>query len=489
MENQNQNRPMENGEKNTRSGENGGKSNRSRHHHGRNRHRGKGGNRPENAGEQAVKTPAESKPGESPKEQKSNKENNANKDRERSQSDRQKSNNGNRDGKHHDRGGKGNNRHGKKRNGYSGEKRPYDPYEEPVAEELSLEELRARIVVKSAEAEKEPAPQEPLEEVLIEAVTAEDLEAVTVTSPDADQEILLDPTAEAPVEDDRPRVEIIGIRFRSSGKMYYFDPHGISAKKGDHAIVETARGPEFGDVCLGNTMVCESDVVSPLRPILRLATPADVAHNEDNRVKEQQALEICRQKVEAHKLEMKLIDVQYAFDNSKLLFYFTADGRVDFRELVKDLASVFRTRIELRQIGIRDEAKLLGGLGACGRPLCCSTFLPDFAQVSIKMAKEQNLSLNSTKISGVCGRLMCCLRFESDVYAEEIKLTPAVDSWVKTEDGVGTVISTNPLAGTVRVLLKDSPDTPPKQFHRNEVTVLERRRREAPADEGANDKK
>ena len=494
MENQNQNRPVENGEKNTRSGENGGKNNRNRHHHGRNRHRGKGGPRPENVGEQAVKVTAEPQTNgnDASREQKNNKDNN--KEREKAQGDRQKGNNGGRDKKHNDRGGKGNNRHGKKRNGYSGEKRPYDPYEEPIAEELSLEELRARIVVKSADAEPAPAEAAPTLEEPTEVSPVEEFEEITLTSPDADQEITPDITADdltakAPEVDNRPRVEIIGIRFRSSGKMYYFDPHGISAKKGDHAIVETARGPEFGDVCLGNTMVCEADVVSPLRPILRLATPADVAHNEDNRIKEQQALEICREKVAAHKLEMKLIDVQYAFDNSKLLFYFTADGRVDFRELVKDLASVFRTRIELRQIGIRDEAKLLGGLGACGRPLCCSTFLPDFAQVSIKMAKEQNLSLNSSKISGVCGRLMCCLRFEADVYAEESKLTPAVDSWVKTEDGVGTVISTNPLAGTVRVVLKDSPDTPPKQFHRNEVTVLERRRREAPASEESGEKK
>jgi cell fate regulator YaaT (PSP1 superfamily) len=484
MENQKQNNPVENGEKNTHPGENGGKNNRNRHHRGRNHHRGKGGSRPENAGEQAVKNLAESQSNgtETPKDQKSNQGNHKNRET-------QKANNGNRDKKRNNRGGKGNNHGEKKRGGYSVEKRPYDPYEEPIAEELSLEELRARIVVKSADTEPAPTDESPALTAPVEEVVAEENELITVSSPDTDREIVLEPATTEPVADNRPRVEIIGIRFRSSGKMYYFDPHGIAAKKGDHAIVETARGPEFGDVCLGNTMVCESDVVSPLRPILRLATPADVAHNEENRVKEQHALEVCRQKVAAHKLEMKLIDVQYAFDNSKLLFYFTADGRVDFRELVKDLASVFRTRIELRQIGIRDEAKLLGGLGACGRPLCCSTFLPDFAQVSIKMAKEQNLSLNSTKISGVCGRLMCCLRFESEVYAEEIKLTPAVDSWVKTEDGVGTVISTNPLAGTVRVILKDSPDTPPKQFHRNEVTVLERRHRETLANEDSNEKK
>ncbi|MBQ1230487.1 MAG: stage 0 sporulation family protein [Clostridia bacterium] len=259
--------------------------------------------------------------------------------------------------------------------------------------------------------------------------------------------------------------------------MYYFDPKGIRAKKGDCAIVETARGPEFGDVCLGNSMVRKQEIVAQLRPLIRLATEEDIAHNQENCKKEKEALSICQQKILAHKLEMKLIDAQYAFDNSKLLFYFSAEGRVDFRELVKDLASVFRTRIELRQIGIRDEAKLLGGIGACGRPLCCSTFLPDFAQVSIKMAKEQNLSLNSSKISGVCGRLMCCLRYESETYTEEIRRTPPHDATVKTEDGIGRVISSNPLAGTIRVLLRDDPDAPPKQYHRDQVTVLEKERR------------
>jgi len=283
-------------------------------------------------------------------------------------------------------------------------------------------------------------------------------------------------TAEEAFED-QPRVEVVGVRFRASGKTYYFDPRDIKAKKGEFAIVETTRGPEFGEVCLANTMVSASSVVSPLRPLLRIATKEDIAHNADNREREKQALKICQEKIAAHKLEMKLIDVQYAFDNSKLLFYFAAEGRVDFRELVKDLASVFRTRIELRQIGIRDEAKMLGGIGACGRALCCTTFLPDFAQVSIKMAKDQNLSLNANKISGVCGRLMCCLRYESEVYAEEIRKTPPHDSTVRTADGIGTVIGSNPLAGTVRVLLKDSPDTPPKQYHRDEVVLLPKERR------------
>ncbi|MBO5415882.1 MAG: stage 0 sporulation family protein, partial [Clostridia bacterium] len=262
-------------------------------------------------------------------------------------------------------------------------------------------------------------------------------------------------------------VEVVGIRFKSSGKTYYFDPAGISATKGAHAIVETARGPEYGEVSLANTYVSESDIVPPLRPLVRIATEEDKKHNLENKEKEQQAFVTCNERILAHGLDMKLIDAQYTFDNSKLLFYFTSSGRVDFRELVKDLASVFKTRIELRQIGIRDEAKLIGGLGMCGRPLCCSLFLTDFGQVSIKMAKEQNLSLNSAKISGICGRLMCCLRYEHETYEYEIKRTPPVDSTVKTEDGIGTVTEISPLAGTVKVRLADKPDQPPKSYHRD----------------------
>lgn len=346
------------------------------------------------------------------------------------------------------------------------ESRAYDPYETPSKQEIELSELRAQIVLKSADGthptaySASPAPK------------AEEPETVTAAAMTDEPPITPAPDIPSPVTENVPKVEVVGVRFRSSGKMYYFDPHGIQAKKGDFAIVETTRGPEFGDVCLGNSMVNAKDTVSPLRPLLRIATPDDIARNAENREKEKNALAVCQQKIREHRLEMKLIDVQYAFDGSKLLFYFSADGRVDFRDLVKDLASVFRTRIELRQIGIRDEAKLLGGIGACGRSLCCTTFLPDFAQVSIKMAKDQNLSLNSSKISGVCGRLMCCLRYESEVYAEEIRRTPANDTVVRTEDGVGTVIGSNPLAGTVRVVLKDSPDTAPKQYHRDSVTVL-----------------
>ena len=328
-----------------------------------------------------------------------------------------------------------------------------------LKEERELAEWRSKIVLNAAPSNAPLTKKEEVEDEPMPQLSDEELFASPTSTPVASAE-------------EEEKVEVIGIRFRSAGKVYYFDPRGQKLKRGEFAIVETARGPEFGEVSLENTMVNVSETVTPLRPIIRVATPADVEHNAENREKEKNALVICQQKIEAHKLDMKLIDVQYAFDNSKLLFYFSSDGRVDFRELVKDLASVFRTRIELRQIGIRDEAKMLGGIGSCGRMLCCSTFLPDFAQVSIKMAKEQGLSLNSAKISGMCGRLMCCLHFESETYAEEIRRTPAVDSQVKTEDGIGTVISTNPLAGTIRVLLKDSPDAPPKQYHRNEVTLL-----------------
>ncbi|MBE6633369.1 MAG: stage 0 sporulation protein [Ruminococcaceae bacterium] len=278
------------------------------------------------------------------------------------------------------------------------------------------------------------------------------------------------PVADETVE----RVEVVGIRFRSAGKVYYFDPKGNKLPKGSFAIVETARGPEFGEVSFGNRMIKKSGTVSPLRPVLRAATDADIAHNQENGQKEKHAFTVCQQKIAEHKLDMKLIDAQYAFDNSKLLFYFSSEGRVDFRELVKDLASIFRTRIELRQIGIRDEAKMLGGLGSCGRPLCCASFLPDFMQVSIKMAKEQGLSLNSAKISGLCGRLMCCLRYESEVYAEELRRLPRHDATVKTPDGIGTVASVAPMTGMIKVVLKKDNETVVKQFRKDEITVLEK---------------
>ncbi len=269
------------------------------------------------------------------------------------------------------------------------------------------------------------------------------------------------------------KYEIVGIRFKAGGKIYYFDPAGHKITRGENVVVETSRGPEYGVCDIPNRTVTEREVVLPLRPVMRIATAEDTARHEVNCAKEQEALSICAQKILDHKLGMKLIDVEYAFDGSKLLFYFTAEGRVDFRELVKDLAAVFRTRIELRQIGIRDETKLLGGIGICGRPFCCKSFLSDFVQVSIKMAKEQNLSLNSAKISGACGRLMCCLRYEYDVYQEEIKKTPKVDQIVSTPDGEGTVIEVQPLAGLVRVRFGSKADMiVPKVYHRDEVTVI-----------------
>lgn len=354
-----------------------------------------------------------------------------------------------------------------------------DMYGKPTEEDaLSLEELRARIVLKAADGSTPAVHESP-------APKTTDAQAVPTAASPAEEAPLgsdLFPMPEDPQEADASveRIEVVGIRFRASGKVYYFDPKGNRVSAGDSAIVETVRGPEFGSVSFGNRMIRKTDAVTPLRPMLRVATKEDIAHNEKNRADEQEALRFCQERVTARGLDMKLIDAQYAFDNSKLLIYFSSEGRVDFRDLVKDLAATFRTRIELRQIGIRDEAKMLGGLGACGRPLCCSTFLNDFGQVSIKMAKEQNLSLNSLKISGICGRLMCCLRYEADTYAAEAKLTPPVRSTVRTADGVGTVISSVPLAGTVKVALNDAPDAEPKTYSRDEVVLLAKREK-APA--------
>ena len=266
---------------------------------------------------------------------------------------------------------------------------------------------------------------------------------------------------------------ITGVRFRAGGKTYFFDPGQMTCQAGQYAIVETARGLEFGEICIPNRVVDESMVVPPLRPVIRIATEEDIAHNKENREKEEAAYPIGVQKIAEHKLDMKLVSIQYTFDNSKLLFYYTSAGRVDFRELVKDLAGVFHVRIEMRQIGIRDESRMIGGLGACGRPLCCSTFLTDFGQVSMKMAKEQNLSLNSSKISGCCGRLMCCLRFEYDTYAEEIRKTPAPGTFVNTPDGPGVVTEIFPLRGEVKVSLRQS-DAGPKKYSRDDVEVQTR---------------
>lgn len=249
--------------------------------------------------------------------------------------------------------------------------------------------------------------------------------------------------------------KIIGVRFRNVGKVYYFNPKSLNIKVGDHVIVETTRGVEYGFVVLGPKEVEDSKVVQPLKEVLRLATPKDNEKEENNRKKEKDAFQICQKKIQAHNLEMKLIDAEYTFDNNKVLFYFTADGRIDFRELVKDLAAVFKTRIELRQIGVRDETKILGGIGICGRPLCCHTFLSEFAPVSIKMAKEQNLSLNPTKISGVCGRLMCCLKNEQETYEHLNRKLPAAGEAVITPEGLkGEVSSTSVLRQTVKVLVE-----------------------------------
>ncbi|MBQ1244119.1 MAG: stage 0 sporulation family protein [Clostridia bacterium] len=266
-------------------------------------------------------------------------------------------------------------------------------------------------------------------------------------------------------------VEIVGISFRQASKIYYFAPNGTKLNVGDFAIVETARGLEFGKVLVPNKILKMSEVVSPLKNVIRKATDDDKERYEKNKQLEVDAMKICKEKIAHFKLEMNLVDVEYTFDNSKLLFYFTADGRVDFRELVKNLASVFKTRIELRQIGIRDEAKIMGGLGSCGRPFCCSEFLSDFAQVSIKMAKEQNFSLNSAKISGSCGRLMCCLRYEHETYEEALKTTPHVNSTVSTPAGNGTIIETRPLLQLVKVRLDEKPENP-RLFACEEVKVI-----------------
>lgn len=251
---------------------------------------------------------------------------------------------------------------------------------------------------------------------------------------------------------------VVGVRFKKAGKIYYFDPGEISLQVDDHIIVETARGMEFGTVVIGPRQVAEEQIVQPLKPVIRRANSQDEAKVQENSLKEKEAFAVCEQKIAAHNLPMNLVDVEYTFDVNKIIFYFTAEGRIDFRELVKDLASVFRTRIELRQIGVRDEAKMMGGIGCCGRPLCCSTFLGDFEPVSIRMAKEQNLSLNPTKISGICGRLMCCLKYESDCYSGSCckKVSqPSVGADVITIDGEGRVHSLNPAKKTATVILED----------------------------------
>lgn len=337
------------------------------------------------------------------------------------------------------RGGRG--RGGRGRGGRGNHAAPAEPVLEPAVEELPF----------ASEEAAEPVMAEPEELIILEELPEEE---------------------NVPTPPENP-IEVIGVRFKTAGKVYYFDPCGIQAAKNSFVIVETARGTEFGEVASANKIIDANQIVPPLRPVLRAATETDVAQNAENKQREKDAFRICQEKIAEHGLEMKLVDVEYTFDRNKLLFYFTSEGRVDFRDLVKHLASIFRTRIELRQIGIRDEAKLMGGLGICGRPLCCASFLSDFVQVSIKMAKEQSLSLNSSKISGVCGRLMCCLRYESEVYEEELRRSPAVDALVRTPDGTGVVTEVNPLVGTVRVRFPENTP-PPKLYPRDEVKVIGR---------------
>lgn len=266
--------------------------------------------------------------------------------------------------------------------------------------------------------------------------------------------------------------EVVGIRFKEVGKVYYFDPDGKTFKKGDKAIVETARGVECGEVAMENSIVPDKEIVKPLKPVIRAATEEDIKTVIENKEKEAKAFSVCEEKIAKHKLKMKLIEVEYTFDNSKILFYFTSDGRVDFRELVKDLASVFRTRIELRQIGVRDESKMLGGFGICGRPFCCNTFLGDFEPVSIKMAKEQGLSLNPVKISGTCGRLMCCLKYEQDAYEHLLRHTPKVGALVETAEGRGVVIDNNLITGMLKVRLDRRPEAAPMIVERHDVKLI-----------------
>lgn len=265
-------------------------------------------------------------------------------------------------------------------------------------------------------------------------------------------------------------IEVVGVRFRNAGKVYYFLPKNLDIKKGDNVIVETAIGVEYGNVVVGKKQVTDDQVKQPVKPVMRIATEEDTKKFEENLEKEKEAFKTCKEKIAKHELEMKLINVDYTFDGKKIMFYFTADGRVDFRELVKDLASVFRTRIELRQVGVRDEAKMIGGLGMCGRELCCSTFLPEFAPVTIKMAKEQNLSLNPTKISGICGRLMCCLKNEQESYEYLNSNLPNVGERVKTFDGFeGEVTSINVIKQEVKIVVEEGDDREIKTYNVKEL--------------------
>ena len=284
-----------------------------------------------------------------------------------------------------------------------------------------------------------------------------------------EDDILTAPEAVAP--ETAQAVEVVDVQFRPGQKVYFFDPAGNTYQTGDHLIIETARGPEYGICAGGNHTIPAKDVVAPLRCVIRQATEADERTVADNRAKEKRAFEICLQKIEEHQLDMQLVSAEYAFDGSKILFFFTADERVDFRELVKNLASAFHTRIELRQIGVRDKAKMVGGLGICGRPFCCASFLDDFQPVSIKMAKTQNLSLNPTKISGTCGRLMCCLKYEQDAYEDLLRSSPKVESFVDTPEGRGTVTEVDLLRQRVKVRMEESPETI-SVFSNEDIAIL-----------------
>ena len=267
-------------------------------------------------------------------------------------------------------------------------------------------------------------------------------------------------------------IKIVGVRFKTAGKAYYFNPMNFDLHAGDKVIVETSRGIELGTAVSGIREIDESELHSELKNVVRIATPEDIAHHEENTRLEKEAFDICLEKIKAHNLDMKLVEVEYTFDGSKILFYFTADGRVDFRELVKDLAMVFHTRIELRQIGVRDESKTLGSVGVCGRSLCCAQWLEEFVPVSIKMAKEQGLSLNPTKISGACGRLMCCLKYEQDVYEELIREMPKPEQKIETPDGIGTVVSVSLLRGIVKATIENDTEKTLKDYSVDEITVL-----------------
>lgn len=272
--------------------------------------------------------------------------------------------------------------------------------------------------------------------------------------------------------------KVVGIRFRNVGKIYYFNPKNYHIRLGEHVIVETARGVEYGKVVLAPKEVEDKEVVHPLKEVIRVATKDDDEREKQNRIREREAYKICQKKIREHELDMKLIDAEYTFDNNKVLFYFTADGRIDFRQLVKDLASIFKTRIELRQIGVRDETKILGGIGSCGRCLCCHTYLSEFAPVSIKMAKEQNLSLNQTKISGVCGRLMCCLKNEQETYEELNKKLPGIGDTVTTPDGIqGTVQSVNVLRQLVKVVVEVNDEKEIQEYPVGELKFRPRRKK------------